>query len=153
MSSVLFLCTGNSCRSQMALGFMQSLHPAWHSQSAGLEAHGFNLRAVAVMAESGIDISGQPSRSLADMRAVHGGELPAFDYVVTVCGHAHETCPRWPAAGQIVHHGFDDPPALTRDIAGEAEILAVYRRVRDEIQAWISTLPATLAALTDREKH
>ena len=146
---ILFLCTGNSCRSQMALGFMRSLHPDWHSESAGLEAHGLNPRAVSVMAELGIDISAQPSRSLADLKAEHGGELPAMDYVVTVCGHAHESCPRWPAAGRILHVGFADPPAITRDMTDEAQILAVYRRVRDEIHTWITGLPQQLAAAGD----
>ena len=144
MPSILFLCTGNSCRSQMALGFMRSLHPHWHSESAGLEAHGLNPRAVSVMAESGIDISGQPSRELQQLRN-EDGSLPPFDYVVTVCGHVHETCPHWPAAARIIHKGFADPPALTRELEDEAEILAVYRRVRDEIAEWIRELPITLS--------
>lgn len=145
MPSILFLCTGNSCRSQMALGFMRSLHPAWHSESAGLEAHGLNPRAVAVMAELGIDISAQPSRSIPDIRRVNGGELPAFDYVVTVCGHAHETCPHWPSAGRIIHQGFDDPPSLSAGMDDEDQVLAIYRRVRDEIRNWLDTLPAMLS--------
>ena len=148
MPSILFLCTGNSCRSQMALGFMRALHPDWQSESAGLEAHGLNQRAVAVMAELGIDIAGQPSRSLTELRAEHGGQLPAMDYVVTVCGHAHESCPVWPAAGRILHVGFDDPPALTRDMTDEVQILAVYRRVRDEIRACICGLSEALETNT-----
>ena len=149
MKRILFLCTGNSCRSQMALGFMRSLHPNWQSESAGLEAHGLNPRAVSVMAELGIDISAQPSQSLAELRAVNAAELPAFDYVVTVCGHAHESCPVWPAAGQLLHVGFADPPSLTRVMQDEAQILAVYRRVRNEIQAWILDLPQQLTAAGD----
>ncbi|MCB1216308.1 arsenate reductase ArsC [bacterium] len=145
MPSILFLCTGNSCRSQMALGFMRSLHPDWHSESAGLEAHGLNPRAVKVMSELGMDISGQPSRSIPGIREQQGGELPAFDYVVTVCGHAHETCPHWPAAGRIIHQGFDDPPSLASGMDDEEQILAIYRRVRDEIRDWISQLPVTLS--------
>ncbi len=144
MSSILFLCTGNSCRSQMALGFMRSLYPDWQSHSAGLLAHGLNPYAVMVMAEAGIDISAQPSRSLAELRAANAGVLPPMDYVVTVCGQAHETCPHWPGAGQIIHRGFDDPPALTARLTDEPDILAVYRRVRDEIRDWIAGLPVSL---------
>jgi arsenate reductase len=146
MPSILFLCTGNSCRSQMALGFMRSLHPQWQSQSAGLEAHGLNPRAVAVMAELGIDISGQPSRSLDLLRTDNKGELPQVDYVVTVCGHAHETCPFWPGAGRILHMGFEDPPSLTRGLQDETAILAVYRRVRDEIRDYVANLAGELSA-------
>ncbi len=136
--TILFLCTGNSCRSQMAEGLCRALRgdelaPA----SAGIEKHGLNPDAVAVMAEIGIDISGHQSKTL--------DELPGeFDYVVTVCGHANETCPYFPARTAVVHQGFDDPPALARQAATREEGLAHYRRVRDEIREYILTLPAAL---------
>jgi len=136
---ILFLCTGNSCRSQMAEGWARHLKgDVLAPSSAGLVAHGLNPRAVRVMAEAGVDISGQRSRSLDEL----AGER--FDIVVTVCSHAHETCPVVPGAARVVHRGFDDPPSLTRDLADEEQILAVYRRVRDEIRAYVADLPAAL---------
>ncbi|MGD0537533.1 MAG: arsenate reductase ArsC [Verrucomicrobiota bacterium] len=138
---VLFLCTGNSCRSQMAEGWTRHLKgdviEAW---SAGIEKHGLNPHAVRVMAEAGVDISTQYSKTLTDVGPV------AFDYVVTVCGHAHEHCPVFPGKNKVVHVGFDDPPTLTRRLPdGEAK-LAVYRRVRDQIRAFVETLPVALLA-------
>jgi arsenate reductase len=136
---ILFLCTGNSCRSQMAEGFARALKPdtveAW---SAGVEKHGLNPRAVTVMAEAGVDISGQRSKLVE--------ELPSqdFDWVVTLCGHANEQCPFFPGKVRRLHKGFDDPPALAAGAASEEEALAPYRRVRDEIRAFIEGLPATL---------
>ena len=136
---VLFLCTGNSCRSQMAEGWARALKvddiAAW---SAGIETHGMNPHAVRVMAEAGGDISGQTSKhvdSLGDVK---------FDYVVTVCGHAHETCPVFPLGAKVVHVGFDDPPKLARDARDEETMLAPYRRVRDEIRAYVERLPEAL---------
>jgi arsenate reductase len=138
---VLFLCTGNSCRSQMAEGWARHLKDdrieAW---SAGIETHGLNPNAVKVMSEAGVDISGHRSKDLDDIAGV------TFDYVVTVCGHAHETCPIFPGNATVVHHGFDDPPALAKTAASEDEALGHYRRVRDEIRDYVSTLPE---ALTD----
>ena len=136
---ILFLCTGNSCRSQMAEGWARHLRgdvlvPA----SAGIETHGLNPRAVAVMAEAGVDISGHTSTH------VDGFADTEFTAVVTVCDHAHESCPVFPGAPRVVHRGFDDPPRLTRDLADEEEILAVYRRVRDEIRAFVETLPGSV---------
>jgi arsenate reductase len=136
---ILFLCTGNSCRSQMAEGFARTLaFDAIEPYSAGVEPHGLNARAVEVMKESGIDISGHQSKHVDSL--VH---IP-FDYVITVCDHAHETCPMFPGKTKIVHIGFDDPPALARSARTDEEALAVYRRVRDEIRAWILTLPGSL---------
>lgn len=136
---ILFLCTGNSCRSQMAEGWARHLKPdQLEAYSAGLEAHGLNPHAVRVMAEAGVDISRQTSKTLAGLGAV------AFDYVVTVCGHADEHCPVFPAKTRVVHAGFEDPPALTRHLPdGEAK-LAVYRRVRDEIRQFVERLPEAL---------
>lgn len=137
--SLLFLCTGNSCRSQMAEGLCRHLKNAEiDCASAGIETHGLNPNAVRVMAEIGIDISGHKSQTVADFADRE------FDYVITVCNHAHETCPYFPARTAIVHHGFDDPPRLAADAATEEQALAHYRRVRDEIQQYVVSLPASL---------
>ena len=141
---ILFLCTGNSCRSQMAEGWARALKgDALEVFSAGIETHGLNPLAVKVMAEAGVDISGQSSQ-LWDEFA--GQEL---DWVVTVCGHAYESCPVLPAGTQVKHVGFDDPPRLARGMAeqgaSEEEQLKPYRRVRDEIRDFVETLPEALA--------
>jgi arsenate reductase len=106
--------------------------------SAGIETHGLNPRAVEVMKEAGVDISSHRSKRFEDIRGVE------FDYVVTVCGHAHETCPAFPGKTRVVHVGFDDPPKLAREAKTEEEKLAAYRRVRDEIRDFINTLPEAL---------
>ena len=138
---VLFLCTGNSCRSQMAEGWARALKGAQIEVfSAGTEAHGLNPRAVQVMAEAGVDISGHRSKTVADQ------PTKEFDFVVTVCDHAHESCPLFPGKAKIIHAGFDDPPRLARDAKTEEEALAHYRRVRDEIKAFVETLPGALTA-------
>ena len=108
--------------------------------SAGIETHGLNPLAVRVMAESGVDISGQRSKTVDAVKDV------PFDYVVTVCGHANETCPMWLIGkAKIVHVGFDDPPALAKTARTEDEALGHYRRVRDEIRAFVEGLPDNLA--------
>ena len=136
---VLFLCTGNSCRSQMAEAWARALKSEQiEAYSAGVEPHGMNARAVAVMAEAGIDISKQSSKHVDPLMNV------SFDYVVTVCGHAQESCPMFPGKTKVVHVGFDDPPALAKLAASEEEALSHYRRVRDEIRNWVQTLPASL---------
>jgi len=104
------------------------------AHSAGIETHGLNPNAVKVMAEAGVDITGQRSQNIDEFDAV------ALDVVVTVCGHAHETCPVFPTGATVVHHGFDDPPKLAKDAATEEEGLAHYRRVRDEIRAWVEAI-------------
>lgn len=137
---ILFLCTGNSCRSQMAEGWARHLKgdliEPW---SAGLEKHGLNPHAVRVMKEAAVDISGQYSKTLDELSDVN------FDWVVTVCGHAHETCPLFPGGAKVIHVGFDDPPRLARDESDPDKALEHYRRVRDEIRAFIETLPASLS--------
>jgi len=136
---ILFLCTGNSCRSQMAEGWARHLKSGRiDAHSAGIEKHGLNQRAVRVMAEAGVDISGHVSQCLGDLPDLD------FDFVVTVCGHAHETCPMFPGKVQVVHAGFDDPPKLARGAKSEEEALAHFRRVRDEIRAFVETLPEAL---------
>ena len=138
---VLFLCTGNSCRSQMAEGFARALKgDVIEACSAGIEKHGMNACAMRVMEEAGISIGRHYSKTVA--------ELPTqdFDYVVTVCGHANENCPMFPGRTRIVHVGFEDPPQLAKGAATEQEALGHYRRVRDEIRKYILTLPASLEA-------
>ena len=138
---VLFLCTGNSCRSQMAEGWAHQLKgDVIEPYSAGIEKHGMNPHAVKVMAEAGVDLSKHFSKTLEDLNGV------VFDWVVTVCGHANEHCPIFPGKTRVVHVGFEDPPALTRHLADGEEKLAVYRRVRDEIRRFIETLPEALPA-------
>ncbi|HNX52116.1 MAG TPA: arsenate reductase ArsC [Pontiellaceae bacterium] len=140
---ILFLCTGNSCRSQMAEGWARALKSdVIEAYSAGIETHGLNPKAVQVMAEAGVDISGHKSENVADLLHI------PFDVVVTVCGHANEHCPLFPGQAKILHVGFDDPPKLARELAAqgaddEAQ-LDCYRRVRDEIKAFIETLPEGL---------
>lgn len=138
---VLFLCTGNSCRSQMAEGWARALHgDSLLACSAGIEAHGLDPRAVAVMAEVGIDISGQVSKRIADIAHV------PYALLVTVCGHADETCPILPGVARRLHAGFEDPPRLAAGAVTDAEALAHYRRVRDQIEAFVATLPQYLPA-------
>jgi len=134
---ILFLCTGNSCRSQMAEGWARALKgQAVEAYSAGIETHGLNPHAVKVMAEAGVDISQQRSKHVDALKDV------AFDFVITVCGHANESCPMWLGQkAKIVHVGFDDPPALACAAKTEEEALNCYRRVRDEIRRFVEKLP------------
>lgn len=138
---VLFLCTGNSCRSQMAEGWARHLKgDVIEPYSAGIEKHGMNPHAVRVMAEAGVDISKQHSKMLDELTGV------TFDCVITVCGHANEHCPLFPGRTKVIHVGFEDPPKLTKTMDdGEAK-LAVYRRVRDEIRRFVESLPDALTA-------
>jgi len=136
---ILFLCTGNSCRSQMAEGLARALKSdEVEPYSAGTEPKGLDPRAVAVMREIGIDISSQRSKHVDEFRGI------AFDYVVTLCGGAAESCPLFPGATKVIHRGFDDPPAMAKSAASDEEALDCYRRVRDEIRSFIETLPASL---------
>jgi arsenate reductase len=138
---ILFLCTGNSCRSQMAEGWARRLKgDVIEPYSAGIEKHGMNPHAVQVMAEAGVDLSKHYSKTLEGIGPVR------FDYVVTVCGHANEHCPLFPGKAKVVHVGFEDPPKLTKHLPDGEEKLAVYRRVRDEIRQFIETLPDGLRA-------
>ncbi len=137
---VLFLCTGNSCRSQMAEGWTKTLkQDSIEVYSAGIEIHGLNPNAVKVMAEAGVDISNQESKHIDDFK-----EIP-LDVVVTVCGHAHETCPYFPPRCKVIHVGFDDPPEMAKIVSanggGEKEQLDCYRKVRDEIKKFVEEIP------------
>lgn len=137
---VLFLCTGNSCRSQMAEGWARKLKgdvlEAW---SAGIEKYGLNQRAVQAMKEAGVDISKHCSKTVSELPSLD------FDYVVTVCGHANENCPFFPGKAKIVHHGFEDPPKLAAGAKGIEEEMVHYRRVRDEIRQFVEGMPGNLA--------
>jgi arsenate reductase (thioredoxin) len=136
---VLFLCTGNSCRSQMAEGWARHLKgDLIEPFSAGIEKHGLDPRAVRVMAEVGVDISLQYSKAIDEL----GGKQ--FDYVITVCDHANESCPLFPGRAKVLHAGFEDPPVLARNESHEGVKLGHYRRVRDQIRTWMENLPALL---------
>jgi arsenate reductase (thioredoxin) len=138
---ILFLCTGNSCRSQMAEGWARHLKPnEIEAYSAGIEKHGLNPLAVRVMAEAGVDIGDHASKKI--------DELPVrdFDYVITLCGHANETCPFFPGAVKKVHVGFDDPPELAKNAPSEEDALVHYRRVLDDIRKFIAGLPQSFSA-------
>jgi len=139
---VLFLCTGNSCRSQMAEGWARQLKgDVIEAYSAGIEPRGLDPRAVRVMAEAGIDISGQRSKGVDELEDIQ------FNYVVTVCDQAHESCPLFPGRTKVIHVGFDDPPRLARDSKDEQEALGPYRRVRDEIRRFVESLPGTVMTI------
>ena len=134
---ILFLCTGNSCRSQMAEGWTRHLmDDQIEAYSAGIEPHGLDPRAVAVMAEVGVDISNHRSKHVDDLKDI------AFDYVVTVCSHADQHCPAFVAANKVIHVGFDDPPKLAETAKPEQEAVNHYRRVRDQIRALVERLPS-----------
>ncbi|WFB35536.1 arsenate reductase ArsC [Kiritimatiellota bacterium B12222] len=137
--NLLYLCTGNSCRSQMAEGWTHALKgDQIEVYSAGIETHGLNPNAVKVMAEAGVDITGQKSQHIDEFKGT------PIDVVITVCAHAHETCPFFPGEAKVLHVGFDDPPKLTPADATEEEKLDAFRRVRDEIKAFVETLPDAL---------
>ena len=144
---ILFLCTGNSCRSQMAEGWTRALHPhRYAAHSAGLQAHGLNPHAVEVMREAGVDITRQLSQRLDELA------LEDLDLVITVCGHADENCPSLPVGCKKLHAPFDDPPSLSRQATTEEEALEHYRRVRDEIREFVVRLPEVLADCSLRDE-
>lgn len=133
---VMFLCTGNSCRSQMAEGWARALKPdSIDACSAGTHPHGLNPLAVRAMAEAGVDISSHRSKRPEDVAPV--------DVVVTVCDSARESCPALPGA-RVMHVGFDDPPRLAATARSDEEAMTHYRRVRDEIRAFVETLPGSI---------
>jgi arsenate reductase len=136
---VLFLCMGNSCRSQMTEGWAKKLKGnVIEPYSAGIEIHGLNPNAVKVMAEAGVDISSHRSKHLDELKDID------FDFVITVCDNAREHCPIFPGKTRLLHTGFDDPPSLAENAKSEEEALNVYRRVRDEIKDFVQTLPEAL---------
>jgi arsenate reductase len=131
MQNILILCTGNSCRSQMAEGYLQDFAgDKAKIYSAGIETHGVNPRAVQVMQEDGIDISRHTSNNVEEYQNI------PFDFVITVCDHANEVCPVFPSSAKKVHHNFSDPGKAT---GTEEEILSEFRNVRDQIKNWCDT--------------
>ena len=123
----------------MGEGFVRQLKSKhFPIYSAGIETHGLNPTAVKVMAEVGVDITSHKSTHVDDLQHI------AFDWVVTVCDHAAGQCPTFAGQARVVHHAFDDPPGLAKDAKSEQEALAFYRRVRDEIRAYVETLPEGL---------
>ena len=136
--NILFLCTGNSCRSQMAEGWARQLGGSdIMVQSAGIEAHGKNPRAIAVMQEAGVDISQQESTRLTD------DMLETADVLVTVCGHADENCPAVPAGIKKIHWPLDDPAKAS---GSEELVMQVFRASRDDIRRRVQELLDTLSA-------
>jgi len=142
---LLFLCTGNACRSQMAEGWARALlGDRFTVHSAGIRPHGVDPRAVAVMSEAGVDISRHRSKHLDELATV------TFDIVVTVCDNAAGECPVYPGPVRRLHRAFDDPPRLAQGAATADQALLHYRRVRDEIRAFVTTLPGLLDELDRR---
>ena len=134
--SLLFLCTGNSCRSQMAEGLCNYyLGSQINCYSAGIEKHGLNPFAVTVMNELNIDISHYKSKTLDEL------DVKFFDFVITVCSDADENCPTFMSSTKMIHKSFDDPPKLAEGLKENEEILFQYRKVRDEIKNYIISLP------------
>ena len=141
---ILILCTGNSCRSQMAEGFARHLiGSSVIAFSAGIEAEGLDPYAVQVMKEAGIDISGQHSKTIDEVIGVE------FDYCITLCGGADENCPVFGAKTKIIHKGFDDPPKLAANAKGQEDKISHYRRIREQIRKYIETLPTSLKLKSD----
>ena len=136
---VLFLCTGNSCRSQMAEAWTRYLLPERvEAYSAGIMPQGLDPLAAEVMGEAGVDMSGQKSKSVDDLAAI------PFDLVITVCSGAYENCPVFPGRTRVIHRGFDDSPRLAKTVWTVEEKKDCYRRVRDEIRAFVLSLPEML---------
>lgn len=139
VKKILFICTGNSCRSQMAEGWVRKLKSnLLKPYSAGLEKHGLDPKAMKVMSEVGVDISMQQSKTISELAEKD------FDYVVTICNDANEKCPVFPSKAKRLHHGFDNPPVLARKTKSEEEALTIYRRVRDEIRDFVEDMPNNL---------
>ena len=137
---ILFLCTHNACRSQMAEAWAKHLKgDVIEAHSAGVEPGGVDPLVVQVMDEVGVDTSGQRSKHVDELRQI------VFDYAVTLCGHARDTCPLFPGQTTVVHVGFDSPQELAKSAASRDEALAPYRRVRDEIKVFVAGLPEVIA--------
>lgn len=139
MKRILFLCTGNSCRSQIAEAWTRHLKgDTFEAYSAGVEPREVDSKAIKVMAEVGISLKGNESKGLDSLQHLE------FEYVITLCNHARETCPFFPAKTRLLHMAFDDPPELARTAGDEEEALHHYRRVREEIRAFVEGMPENL---------
>jgi len=133
---ILFLCTGNACRSQIAEGWARHLKSGViEAYSAGISPAGVSTRAIAVMAEAGVDISTQISKHIDTLKDVD------FDYVVTVCDNAIELCPVFPSRTKKIHKSFENPAFM---VGSEDEIMAVFRKIRDDIRGFVETMPESL---------
>lgn len=133
---ILFLCTGNACRSQIAEGWARHLKDdVIDAYSAGIIPAGLSSRAAEVMAEAGVDISQQYSKHIGDLQGID------FDYVITLCDNVREHCPVFPGKAKMIHRGFDDPSFV---FGTESEIMTAFRRTRDRIRAYVETLPESL---------
>ena len=138
---VLFVCTGNSCRSQMAKGWARHLRgDVIEAFSAGVSPASVNQTAVEVMAETGVDISGQKSKHIDDLTGIN------FDYVVIICDNAREHCPAFPGEVRLIHRAFKD---LTLVVGSDEEIMAAFRKTRDDIREFIETMPQRLQKQSD----
>lgn len=145
--NLLFLCTANACRSQMAEGWARHLHgDRLQAFSAGVAPGGVDPRAVEVMGEAGVDLSGHTSKHVDDLLRELDARGEGFDVVVTVCDSARESCPVFPRRTRTIHQGFQDPPRLAAGAASEEEALEHYRRVRDRIRRFVASLPESLEA-------
>ena len=134
MKRILVLCTGNSCRSQIAEGYLRHFaKDKAEVYSAGIETHGVNPKAVAIMKEDGVDISHHTSNNVNEYRNID------FDFVITVCDNAKEQCPVFPSTAKKFHHNFPDPAKAT---GSEEEIMQQFRNVRNEIKAYCKTFVA-----------
>ena len=135
---VLFLCTGNSCRSQMAEGWAKALKSdVIEAFSAGIRPIGVSDRAAIAMAEAGVDISDQRSKHIDELRDID------FDYVITLCDNARQQCPVFSGKAKVIHRAFDDPYFAS---GSEEEVMAVFRRVRDEIKSFVEGMPDVLTS-------
>jgi arsenate reductase len=133
---ILFLCTGNACRSQIAEGWARHLKSdVIDVYSAGISPAGLSSRAVKIMAEAGVDISQQYSKHMDDLQGID------FDYVITLCDNVRELCPVFPGRAKVIHRGYEDPSFM---FGTEQEIMAAFRKLRDELRAFIETLPESL---------
>jgi arsenate reductase (thioredoxin) len=133
---ILFLCNGNSCRSQMAEGWTRELrNDDYEAYSAGTSPKGIDHMAVHAMSEAGVNIASQQSKGIDSLG------MTEFDYVITLCENAKETCPYFPAKIKLIHQGFDDPARLSEGMKADQDVLNIYRRVRDRIKEFILNLP------------
>lgn len=138
--NILFLCTGNSCRSQVAEGWARHLLPnSVDAFSAGVNPGKLDANAVRVMTEAGVDISEHRPKHIRELSET------SFDYVITVCDNARESCPIFPRQTNVIHCPFDDPPHHAKSAANDEDRLAPYRRVRDEIRTMIEGLPTVFS--------
>lgn len=133
MLNILFLCTGNSCRSQMAEALAKELYPQYNFYSAGIETHGLNPYAIKVIEELGISMDTHTSKLIDDLKNIN------FDVVITVCDHANESCPLFIGLAKKLHHSFEDPPKLAAKISDEQQKLQIYRQIRDKIKTYLIT--------------